>query len=171
MTSRLRTTDFLCLLPLFLCGLLEAHLPAYLLPPFRSDPQDQARVPSSSVLAPSLCSSQSPTPTPISGQTCCLLPPPMGSPTHLTSIPITSSTTSSPSERTPLHPNPHLYTWNRPPTPGILTHSLPGAASILEDLAHLLLTDSGGLAPYLLVPRVRILRHSDVHMPKFPQLT
>lgn len=142
-TSRQSTTDFLCLLPLFLCGLLGAHLPAYLLPPFRSDPQDQAHVPSSSVLAPSLCSYQSPMPIPISGQTCLFAAPTHGVPypSHIDSK--TSSTTSSSSERTPLHPNPHLYPWNGSPTPGILTHSLPDAASILEDLAHLLLTDSG----------------------------
>ena len=123
MTSRLSTTNFLCLLPLFLFGLLEAHLPAYLLPPFSSDPQDQARVPSSSILALRLCSYRPLCPPPFLARLVCWLPPTESTP-HLTSIPITSSTTSSSSERTPAHPNLHLYPWNLSLTPGILlTHT------------------------------------------------
>ena len=145
MTSRLSTTDFLCLLPLFLFGLLEARLPAYLLPPFSSDPQDQARVPSSSVLAPRLCSYQSPTPTPISGQTCLLAAPTHGVhyPSHIDSYNFLHHLfifwkDTCPSQPSLVSLEPFPDTWNM-----INTHSLPGAASILEDPAHLLLTDSG----------------------------
>ena len=149
MTSRVSATDFLCLLPLFLHGLLEAHLRAYLLPPFSSDPQDQAHVLSSSVLALRLCSYQSPSPTLISGQTCLLAAPPMGSTTHLTLIPITSSTTSSSSERTPAHPNLHLYPWNLSLTPGILTHTACPPASWRTWLACFSLTQGAQSCTFL----------------------
>ena len=62
-------------------------------------------------------------PPPFLARLVCWLPPTESTP-HLTSIPITSSTTSSSSERTPAHPNLHLYPWNLSLTPGILlTHT------------------------------------------------